>query len=139
VGPGVQDVIAGAPTARADELYAGLGRNEAPDSFLPDALTRKARSSCSGFFAAGCFTMLRLSTIVVFRDVHRTRMAIQERLAVHSGEVVVQTVLNASVGERRAARIAGRSPAPAPMRMAAPSPPAQAVVGMTVVQCLPCA
>ena len=50
--------------------------------------------------------------------------------------MVVHAVLSASVGERRAARIAGRMPAMAPIRIAAPMPPPQASVGMTVVQCL---
>src|SRR5262249_38929703 len=45
-----------------------------------------------------------------------------------------QTVRNASVGERRAARRAGRSPAVAPMTIAAPSPPPQASAGITTVQ-----
>jgi hypothetical protein len=46
------------------------------------------------------------------------------------------TVRRASVGESRAARIAGRSPAVPPMRMAAARPPAQALAGTTAVQCL---
>jgi hypothetical protein len=46
------------------------------------------------------------------------------------------TVRSASVGERRAARNAGRSPATAPMMMAAPNPPTQARVGTTTDQCL---
>ena len=46
------------------------------------------------------------------------------------------TVRSASVGESCAARIAGRSPAIAPIRMAAARPPAQAIVGTTAVQCL---
>jgi ketosteroid isomerase-like protein len=46
------------------------------------------------------------------------------------------SVRRASVGESRAARIAGSSPAMAPIAMAAASPPAHASVGMTVVQCL---
>ena len=50
-----------------------------------------------------------------------------------------QAVLSASVGDRRAARMAGRIPAIAPMRIAAPMPPPQAAVGITVVQCLVCA
>ncbi len=43
------------------------------------------------------------------------------------------------VGDRRAARMAGSSPARAPMRIAATSPPAQASTGMTVDQPLMCA
>ena len=50
--------------------------------------------------------------------------------------VVAHAVLSASVGERRAARIAGRMPAIAPIRIAAAMPPPQASVGITVVQCL---
>jgi hypothetical protein len=46
------------------------------------------------------------------------------------------TVRSASVGESCAARMAGRRPATAPIRMAAARPPAQAVVGTTAVQCL---
>ncbi len=46
------------------------------------------------------------------------------------------TVRSASVGERRAARIAGSRPAIAPIANAAASPPAQARVGITVAQCL---
>ena len=40
------------------------------------------------------------------------------------------------VGERRAARRAGMSPARAPMMSEAVMPPAQASVGMMVAQCL---
>ena len=46
------------------------------------------------------------------------------------------TVRNASVGDMRAARTAGSSPAIAPIRTAAPRPPAHAVVGMAICQCL---
>src|SRR4051794_10988766 len=46
------------------------------------------------------------------------------------------TVLNASVGDRRAARNAGSRPATAPMANAAPSPPAHATVGTVTAQCL---
>jgi len=46
------------------------------------------------------------------------------------------TVQSASVGDMRAARMAGSRPAMAPMSRAAASPPVQARVGMTVVQCL---
>jgi hypothetical protein len=45
-------------------------------------------------------------------------------------------VQRAWVGDMRAARIAGRSPAMAPMARAAVRPPAQARAGMTVFQCL---
>ena len=45
------------------------------------------------------------------------------------------TVQSAWVGDIRAARMAGRSPAMAPISSAAASPPAQARVGMTVAQC----
>jgi hypothetical protein len=41
-----------------------------------------------------------------------------------------QMLHRAWVGDRRAARMAGRSPARAPMMMAAVRPPAQASVGM---------
>jgi len=47
-----------------------------------------------------------------------------------------QTVRSASVGDRRAARIAGSSPAIAPIAIAAPRPPAQAETGITIAQCL---
>jgi hypothetical protein len=47
-----------------------------------------------------------------------------------------QTVRSASVGDRRAARIAGSSPAIAPIAIAAPRPPAQAETGTTIAQCL---
>jgi hypothetical protein len=47
-----------------------------------------------------------------------------------------QTVRRASVGDMRAARIAGSRPAAAPIRMAAPRPPVQAMVGITTVQSL---
>ncbi len=53
-----------------------------------------------------------------------------------SGQQMRQTVRSACVGERRAARMAGSSPARAPMRTAAARPPAQAVVGLTTAQCL---
>ena len=46
------------------------------------------------------------------------------------------TFLRASVGESPAARIAGRSPAIAPIRTAEAIPPAQASVGITTAQCL---
>ena len=46
-----------------------------------------------------------------------------------------QTVLRASVGDIRAARMAGSSPAIAPITIAAARPPAHAVVGTTTVQC----
>ena len=46
-----------------------------------------------------------------------------------------QTVRSASVGESRAARSAGRSPAIAPIAIAAPSPPVQAETGTTTAQC----
>src|ERR1700683_1674855 len=42
-----------------------------------------------------------------------------------------QMLQSASVGDRRAARMAGRSPARAPMSRAAARPPAQAWAGMT--------
>jgi transposase len=45
-----------------------------------------------------------------------------------------QTVRSAWVGDRRAARMAGSSPARAPMMRAAASPPAQASGGMTMAQ-----
>jgi hypothetical protein len=48
------------------------------------------------------------------------------------------TVLSASVGDRRAARIAGMSPAIAPIRIAAAIPPAHASIGMTTAQRLVC-
>jgi hypothetical protein len=44
------------------------------------------------------------------------------------------TVRSASVGESRAARRAGSKPAIAPIAIAAPMPPAQAVAGMTTAQ-----
>jgi hypothetical protein len=44
------------------------------------------------------------------------------------------TLHSACVGERRAARMAGSSPARAPMTMAAARPPAQASGGMTMAQ-----
>ncbi|PRX60461.1 hypothetical protein B0I32_117228 [Nonomuraea fuscirosea] len=47
-----------------------------------------------------------------------------------------QTVRSASVGCMRAARMAGSSPAVAPMATAAPSPPAQVSGGITVAQLL---
>ena len=50
--------------------------------------------------------------------------------------VVGHTVLSASVGESRAARIAGSSPAIAPIRIVATIPPAHASVGITTAQCL---
>jgi len=46
------------------------------------------------------------------------------------------TVLNASVGESQAARIAGISPAMAPIRIAEATPTAHASVGITTAQCL---
>jgi hypothetical protein len=49
------------------------------------------------------------------------------------------TVLSASVGARRAARIAGMSPAIAPIRIAEAIPPAHPSVGITTAQCLMCA
>ena len=52
---------------------------------------------------------------------------------VRSGPYAVRS---ASVGERRAARIAGTMPATAPIRIAAPMPPPHASAGITVVQCL---
>jgi hypothetical protein len=45
-----------------------------------------------------------------------------------------QTVRSASVGDSRAARSAGTSPATAPISSAAPNPPAHARVGTTTVQ-----
>src|SRR5258708_70900 len=56
-----------------------------------------------------------------------------------AGWVPGQTVQSAWVGDMRAARIAGRSPAAAPMRMAAPMPPPQARAGTTTAQPLVCA
>src|ERR1700678_2712689 len=53
-----------------------------------------------------------------------------------SAENPFHTLQSAWVGDRRAARIAGSSPARAPMRIAAPSPPAHASGGMTIAQCL---
>src|SRR5262249_59992290 len=50
--------------------------------------------------------------------------------------VACQTVRRASVGDSRAARRAGSRPAIAPVATAAATPPAQAVVGMTMAQCL---
>jgi hypothetical protein len=47
-----------------------------------------------------------------------------------------QTLQRAWVGDSRAARRAGQSPATAPMRMAAPMPPPQASAGMTTSSCL---
>src|ERR1700728_1380149 len=41
-------------------------------------------------------------------------------------------VLSASVGDTRAVRMAGSRPATAPIKSAAPNPPAQAVVGTTM-------
>ena len=53
------------------------------------------------------------------------------------GSVAVpHAVRSASVGDRRAARIAGTMPATAPIRIAAPMPPPHARAGITVVQCL---
>jgi hypothetical protein len=46
--------------------------------------------------------------------------------------VTSHTVSSASVGDMREARNAGHSPATAPMRIAAPMPPAQASAGMTI-------
>src|SRR5258708_26102352 len=43
-------------------------------------------------------------------------------------------VHSACVGDRRAARLAGSSPASGPMSRAAPRPPAQASGGMTIAQ-----
>ena len=45
-------------------------------------------------------------------------------------------VRSASVGESRAARIAGSSPAIVPIAIAAAIPPAHAAVGITIAQCL---
>ncbi len=45
-----------------------------------------------------------------------------------------QMLQSAWVGDRRAARMAGRSPARAPMKRAAARPPAQASAGMTTAQ-----
>src|SRR5215467_2372870 len=50
------------------------------------------------------------------------------------GPLVPYMVQRAWVGDMRAARIAGSSPARAPITRAAPSPPAQASAGMTVAQ-----
>jgi hypothetical protein len=50
-----------------------------------------------------------------------------------AGRVSCQTVRSASVGDRRAARMAGSSPARAPMTTAAARAPAQAWVGMVTV------
>jgi dTDP-4-dehydrorhamnose 3,5-epimerase len=50
-----------------------------------------------------------------------------------------QTDHSARVGARRAARMAGSSPARAPMMTAAPRPPAQASVGMTMASWWACA
>jgi len=49
---------------------------------------------------------------------------------------VGHTVISASVGDSRAARIAGSSPAVAPIRIAEAIPPAHASVGITTAQCL---
>src|SRR5258708_6635285 len=46
------------------------------------------------------------------------------------------TLQRASVGDIRAARRAGQSPATAPIQMAAAIPPAQARTGMTTSSCL---
>ncbi len=54
------------------------------------------------------------------------------RVACPAGCLSCQTVQSASVGDRRAARMAGRRPARAPMATAAARPPAQACGGMTV-------
>jgi len=55
------------------------------------------------------------------------------RLLGRAGSHMLQ---RAWVGDIRAARRAGHSPAMVPMRMAAPMPPAQARVGMTMSSCL---
>src|SRR4051812_4548234 len=49
------------------------------------------------------------------------------------------TVRNATVGGIRDARMAGSSPAPAPIRMAEAMPPAHASVGITTAQSFPLA
>jgi hypothetical protein len=63
-----------------------------------------------------------------------TSRATPEEPGRFSGAWHIHTVRSASVGESRAARSAGSRPATAPIRSAAPSPPAQARVGMTIAQ-----
>jgi hypothetical protein len=53
-----------------------------------------------------------------------------------AGRAYLQIVHRAWVGDMRAARRAGHSPATAPINMAAPMPPPQAVAGMTMSSCL---
>jgi hypothetical protein len=50
------------------------------------------------------------------------------------GQRQSHTVLSASAGASRAARIAGSSPATAPISIAAAKPPAQAEAGITIAQ-----
>jgi hypothetical protein len=58
----------------------------------------------------------------------------QRRRDTAFADVMSQRVQSACVGVRRAARMAGSSPARAPMRRAAPRPAAHAPGGMTMAQ-----
>jgi hypothetical protein len=79
--------------------------------------------------APGPFTLAALTRLVGQLDTER-----KEHAKRPAGSVLVSshTVRSASVGDMREARNAGHSPATAPMRIAAPMPPAQASAGMTM-------
>jgi len=63
---------------------------------------------------------------------HRGRHQDSPPSANWANPVTSHTVNSASVGDMREARNAGHSPATAPMRIAAPMPPAQASAGMII-------
>lgn len=67
-------------------------------------------------------------------DLHETPRWVDVASAEAQRDPPAHTLRSASVGDMRAARSAGTSPATAPIDNAAPNPPAQARVGMTVVQ-----
>jgi len=131
------------PTRRSEPVwlqpYPDILLEGLPDSAPGPAARYETKEATALAFVAGLQRLPPLQrTALVLRDVLGFSASCSRSLDTASHQCVPsssQIVRSASVGDMRAALTAGSRPAIAPMPIAAASPPAQALVGTTTLQC----